>query len=1081
MYRYFRRLCPLLIVLLSGFHIYAATDSVYRIGTTKEKNLEFSDAIHYYKLALVQYTVEKKYEQAITIANKLARVYSWLNYPDSAIQVLESLQELPENYKTSVLYTRTMLLTATGYISIGNKSKAAEYLKIARDAIESNFPDSTLLLAGLISAEGEYLILNHNYHDALLKQREALEMLHKAGLVSNELNGLIYFRVGNVHLILDNFSESEENYSRALLVFNMNYPGLHPVFAALYEKLGVLYKDSEDFFHAEKYIKKLESIYNTHPVNNKSYPSLFFYKAYLLYIQKKKYEAEVYYTKAIQEFEKNELIKDERYLLSLINLGNIAIENQNYEGAISFFKKHLRMSSLHYPEKKYRSLAHIADVYTYTGKYEEAENFFQSSYNECTQYYNIASSETVKVLLRWAFLYAMKKDYATAIKISEKALELTDEFTNAWRNRKTDALYYLSYFYFMNKNFSQTISTIQQYFTIFHDLPDAFAFSCPSVDKTNANIEVIRFLSLKGEAMLKLGKDENDPNMKKKYLQSSLLHLDKSIDLFEMLAEKSKFESDLLYNSGRYRFIYLRAAGACSELYQHTGNPAYIDTAFMYSEKVKASVLKASINKSKSLGREVKKNNNSELIEEVIRKRDFYHDLIIEEEGKPEPDSTYLARWKDQLFFYQYRFDSLKVLEPGLTFRFFETGLEVYPFNAREHLAGNQSMLHYMIDREEKLLLCFCLDKNTLKMHSGKIDDNLFRDIDTLYSMINTGFTGMYTRDHLQRFIKVSARLHDILIKPFQQEIKNKRLVIVPDPLLSKIPFEVLLTSGEISPKSGYGELPYLLHSNPLSYRYAALLMNEKTASPWKKKKLLGVVPDYNFQESNKPGEKHKKLSTLKNALTEVQFVASIFRGNVLTGSSATKNNFITKAGSYDILHLAMHAEADKQEPLYSRLYFQPTDTTNGNDVLQAWEIYNMQLDASMVVMSSCESGYGEVHGTEGMLSLSRAFRYAGAASVVYTLWPVSDKSSAEVMHYFYRFLDKGMSRDEAMQQAKLTYLETSDPALLHPAFWAGYTVNGNVEKVKINPVNKKIYIGTGLILLLIVILLTKKIRSKES
>ncbi|MFW6371146.1 MAG: CHAT domain-containing protein, partial [Bacteroidota bacterium] len=165
----------------------------------------------------------------------------------------------------------------------------------------------------------------------------------------------------------------------------------------------------------------------------------------------------------------------------------------------------------------------------------------------------------------------------------------------------------------------------------------------------------------------------------------------------------------------------------------------------------------------------------------------------------------------------------------------------------------------------------------------------------------------------------------------------------------------------------------------------------------------------------------------------------------------------------------------------YSRLYFQPTDTTNGNDVLQAWEIYNMQLDASMVVMSSCESGYGEVHGTEGMLSLSRAFRYAGAASVVYTLWPVSDKSSAEVMHYFYRFLDKGMSRDEAMQQAKLTYLETSDPALLHPAFWAGYTVNGNVEKVKINPVNKKIYIGTGLILLLIVILLTKKIRSKES
>jgi hypothetical protein len=97
-------------------------------------------------------------------------------------------------------------------------------------------------------------------------------------------------------------------------------------------------------------------------------------------------------------------------------------------------------------------------------------------------------------------------------------------------------------------------------------------------------------------------------------------------------------------------------------------------------------------------------------------------------------------------------------------------------------------------------------------------------------------------------------------------------------------------------------------------------------------------------------------------------------------------------------------------------------------------------------VLSACNTGTGKLERGEGIISLARGFFYSGIPSVVMTLWEIEDHSSADLITLFYENLKKGMTKDVAMQQAKLDYLQGSDQLHSHPYFWAGFVVIGKTE-----------------------------------
>jgi CHAT domain-containing protein len=108
-----------------------------------------------------------------------------------------------------------------------------------------------------------------------------------------------------------------------------------------------------------------------------------------------------------------------------------------------------------------------------------------------------------------------------------------------------------------------------------------------------------------------------------------------------------------------------------------------------------------------------------------------------------------------------------------------------------------------------------------------------------------------------------------------------------------------------------------------------------------------------------------------------------------------------------------------------------------------------MKLNARLAVLSACETGTGMLQKGEGVMSMARAFVYAGCPSIVMTLWQVEDKSGVKIMENFYYYLSKGKRKDVALRMAKLNHLESSDPLTSHPHYWLGYVNIGNPEPLK--------------------------------
>jgi CHAT domain-containing protein len=144
-----------------------------------------------------------------------------------------------------------------------------------------------------------------------------------------------------------------------------------------------------------------------------------------------------------------------------------------------------------------------------------------------------------------------------------------------------------------------------------------------------------------------------------------------------------------------------------------------------------------------------------------------------------------------------------------------------------------------------------------------------------------------------------------------------------------------------------------------------------------------------------------------------------------------------------------MHALIDDNNPMNSRLAFARDATDSLEDgYLNAYELYNMELSADLAVLSACETGFGSLKKGEGIMSLARAFAYAGCPSLVMSHWKVDDRSSSQLMNAFYGYLSQGLSKNEALRQAKLTFLKDADEQTAHPFYWGSFAVVGNIDPI---------------------------------
>jgi len=145
----------------------------------------------------------------------------------------------------------------------------------------------------------------------------------------------------------------------------------------------------------------------------------------------------------------------------------------------------------------------------------------------------------------------------------------------------------------------------------------------------------------------------------------------------------------------------------------------------------------------------------------------------------------------------------------------------------------------------------------------------------------------------------------------------------------------------------------------------------------------------------------------------------------------------------YQYVHIASHSFANLQQSKFSGIACaEPSEKESKEDgILYVGEIYNLDVPADLVVLSSCESGVGKLSEGEGMLGLNRSFVYAGVPNVIFSLWKINDKTSSDFMIDFYRNLLAGKSYAEALRAVKLKMIKTE--SLASPNLWSGFLLIG--------------------------------------
>jgi CHAT domain-containing protein len=320
-------------------------------------------------------------------------------------------------------------------------------------------------------------------------------------------------------------------------------------------------------------------------------------------------------------------------------------------------------------------------------------------------------------------------------------------------------------------------------------------------------------------------------------------------------------------------------------------------------------------------------------------------------------------------------------------------------------------------------------------------------------------------------------RLYEQVFAPVAPYLKlDHELIIVRDDALNYLPFGMLVPETK-------GDRPqFLIERYPISYVDSASLLD---AALWAERKPRGR-PGLDLLALGSP-DFGGKLPPLPHTEGEVQNIRPHFkRAIVRTGSAATEAAFKSEAGRARLLHIATHGTLDAETVWHSKIEFAlaPAIDQKGEDGhLYTYEIFNLDLVADLVVLSACQSGLGKLRPGEGLVGMSRAFLYAGAPSLVATLWSIPDTATSELMGKFYSYLMQGMNKRRALQRAQADLIQDG---YTDPFYWAAFILIGDSSQIRITESSSPslpiaVTLPIALLLLLASAIFLRKITTKRA
>ncbi|HEX5167549.1 MAG TPA: CHAT domain-containing tetratricopeptide repeat protein [Cyclobacteriaceae bacterium] len=777
--------------------------------------------------------------------------------------------------------------------------------------------------------------------------------------------------------------------------------------------------------------------------------------------------AKNYYKQALDLQKK--YLPDSRYALGSVyyGLSSLARENFEFDEAIALINQY---SSLYEDLPYEQAYAHqlIANIYMIQNEYEKSLNqrmeairiYEQSGFTDelVLAYSNL--SDNLKELHRYrqametlmegekilsksktknfldeqslyqnlGDLYRIIGQYDSAKIYFDKSLQLVSDHLGKKNERIANVYELRGRLYADQGKFKEGLNDYQQMLaSVIPDFRPADIFTIPKIEKESPFfMTIITAQFNKGDALLAWYEREKNP-----------VHLEQALgqykSAFAQLIEARKTIGDELskpFLMDNFQRSIEKSIQCAKGLFELTHNKHYYQDIFHFVELTKY------LNVLDALQRAERANNSNvpkSLLFELDDVKSELHDLQKE---KLESGEDSLAQINDRILTLIGRRREL-TSEISKYPDYASSSLDSMLLDVNEiqqKLSSGNQILEYFWGTDSIYVLS--LTNKSMAISSVPYS----ADIDGLFTSVYHHMSGNqpFNKDLINRFSKESSTIYKMFIAPFM--LKSK-LIIIPDGPLRTISVDALVVNYDPKADTTYGGLDYAILHSEISYAYSASILFKNRL--FKNKEIENVLA---FSYSNGTGgpivARRNQPGELPGTYKELEALSRLFK-NVkrFTDLDATKVNFINNTTGIDIIHLGVHGIGDEEVADNSRLIFR-RDSLNDSELF-AYEIYNLNLSAGLVVLSACESGLGRNQRGEGIFSIARAFTYAGCPAAVMSLWQARDSFTSEIMVKFYENLNKQESVSYSLRDAKLQFLKESDNRAAHPANWAAFVLNG--------------------------------------
>ncbi|MCH7409476.1 CHAT domain-containing protein [Belliella sp. DSM 111904] len=738
------------------------------------------------------------------------------------------------------------------------------------------------------------------------------------------------------------------------------------------------------------------------------------------------------------------------------------------EIALQYINRNYDQFQKQYPQdpKLLEYYNEFINAYYVTGQYDSALYYTNKAEKFQLEAYGEDRPNLADTYSKYSKIYRALGNKVKEEKYRDKAIKQFEKPNNIIRDSYGILLFNKAAFEITNNNLKNAELQIQKATKVFLGIEGKPITHNPDFQELSGKDFLIDFFSKKGYLLAQIYAVNKDQKYLESALESYLLSIRQSLKtkkgIYGLRSKSNIYSSnfDLVQES-----ILIS-----NQLYDLSGESKYLDKSILLSDFSRTLAIREAFYTAKLDATGVPEyllDQEYSLRSKLLEYEATRLTTLNSEEGQLQ-EEFYLVDKKNEEYYqsksalealittYKKDFPNYYALKFG---NIYETENELIPAK----LPLNRSNSSYFLIQYQD----FGTEYLAFYTHRGKSSylkiqktPQLKRDIEILLTSIK-----YKTND----FVEPSFRIYNVLLEPILKRQNVENIIIIPDGDLAVLPFEVLI-SEPVSKDLSLKNLPYLIKKHQISYHYSAfLLKNDKVPKKSRDNvNFLGLAPSYDDFTKNIKRNSNEvtraSFTPLPNNAAEVNEISVGFNSTILLALDAQESKFKEYATKADIIHLATHSQINNDNPLLSSLILIENDLDDG--YLHSYELFNLKLNADLVILSACNSGTGEYQKGEGIISIARGFMYANVSNLLMSLWAVPDLSTKQLMTGFYERIKNEKTYETALREAKLDYLIEADENTAHPYYWAAFIYVGDVKAENSNA----IFIFLFAVLLIIVI-----------